>query len=224
MKSLGEAPLGRPLKIVLINDASSDQTGAIAKNYEKSLALEIIEHEKNWGLGASLRQGFERILPELQEGDYLVTMDADATHDPKIIAAMIEALRRLPADVVIASRFCGPGSGESGMPAVRRAVAHWARRLFAWRFPQIKRIADSTSGFRCYRAGLLKNLPDGEGRLELKQQHFAIQLELLLRCVALGAKIIEIPYFLRYQIKRSRSGFGYWRSLRDYVPILLSGV
>ncbi|MBI4668366.1 MAG: glycosyltransferase family 2 protein [Elusimicrobia bacterium] len=223
MESFERLQAAVPLNIVLVNDASSDKTESAVKNYENRLPLKIISQPVNRGLGSSLRKALNFQAPLMKDDDQVVSLDADATHPPEFIPSLIETLKRRQADVVIASRFCGPNSGERGMPFVRSLIAKFARLLFSRRFAAIRGIRDTTSGFRCYRAKALKNLLQAQGKSALKAGGFAIQLEILLKLTRLGAMVVEIPFFLDYRRKRSASGFRYFSAMREYLPLFIKG-
>lgn len=211
-----------PLEVILIDDASTDRTSLIAKNYLMRLPLRLVRHPENWGLGLSIRQGLEIALPNLKDQDYVATMDADATHPPETLKTLIAALQKFSADIAIASRYEGPGSAEEGTPLLRRLLAKAARRLLAVRFPALRSIKDSTTGFRCYRAGCLRSLMGQNGKILLKQKRFAIQMELLLALKQQNFSAVEIPFRLNYRQKRSTSGFRYYPAIQDYCALLFT--
>ncbi len=211
------------LEVILVDDACRDRTYALASSYLMRMPLRIIRHERNWGLGLSLRQAMEIAVAGLGDDDYIVTMDADATHPPQFISRMIEVLEKSQADVAIASRYAGEGSGERGMPILRRVIAKIARLLFALRFLYIWSVKDSTTGFRCYRAGALRRLLDENGKIMLNQKGFAVQMEILLALRKRGMRVAEAPFLMNYRLKRSASGLRWASACRDYLALLLRG-
>ena len=75
-------------KIIFIDDGSTDDTLRFAKN----TGAEIIHHECNRGLGASLRAGFNRALETAREDDIIITLDADGQHNPHDIPKLVKKL------------------------------------------------------------------------------------------------------------------------------------
>jgi dolichol-phosphate mannosyltransferase len=77
-------------RVIVVNDASTDNTAAVA---EKAGAV-VIRHEKNKGLGGSLRSGFKEALKiSKKNNDIIITIDADGQHEPKEIPNFVKKLR-----------------------------------------------------------------------------------------------------------------------------------
>src|SRR5579883_1829899 len=86
LPSLGSLP---STDIVAVDDGSTDGTfEALDKLRARGAPLEIVRHERNWGLGAALRGGFARA-----GGEWIVTLDADMTFSPSLIAALVRRQR-----------------------------------------------------------------------------------------------------------------------------------
>ena len=111
------------LKVLVINDGSSDRTAEIAR----AAHVELIEHARNRGLGAAVQTG---IAQAEQEGfELLAVMDADGTHPPELLRTMLAKLEADQLDVVIGSRFAPGGSTTRAATAstVRRRSVERAR-------------------------------------------------------------------------------------------------
>lgn len=128
------------------------------------------------GYGGALREGFA-----FAQGDYVVTMDADLSHDPVFIRQMWQ--ERHDAEVIIASRYVAGGRAE--MPLIRHVLS----RILNVTFTRILSLPlkDISSGFRMYRRVILATL-------ELGSRDFDILEEILVRVYAEGYRVREIPF------------------------------
>ncbi len=131
------------------------------------------------GYGAALRTGFDQAL-----GEYVLTLDADGSHDPSFLRAIWTA--RAGVDAVIASRYVEGGWAE--MPRTRRALSRTLsvvlRRGLSLPY------SDLSSGYRLYRRAALESIP-------LQAAGFDILQEILIRMLAAGYAIREVPLHYR---------------------------
>ena len=149
------------------------------QSLELSHELLVIDPQSTGGYGGALRTGFAEAL-----GEYILTLDADGSHDPAFLTAMWAA--RHGADVVIASRYVE--GGDAQMPRPRKALS---RSLsFALRRGLSLPYSDLSSGYRLYRRAALESLP-------LQATGFDILQEVLIRMVAAGYSIREVPLHYR---------------------------
>lgn len=190
--------------IIAIDDGSSDKTAALLEKYSKEMPIEIITHKRNRGLWETIRDGFERAAELSEPDDVIIRMDCDDTHEPKYIPEMINKINE-GYDVVITSRF-QPGSECYGVGAYHNFISKSANRLMKLIFP-IKGIHEYSCGYRAYRASTVKDAIDifGNEFIDLKGVGFTCTLEKLLKFRMMHAKMIEIPFVLRYDQKESPS-------------------
>ena len=144
---------GHALRVIVVDDGSSDGTIAAAQSFQDRLSVEVVPHGVNRGLGAALRTGLGAGLEHAADGDTIATMDADNTHDPALLGRMIDKLEA-GADVVIASRY-EPGGAEIGLTPIRRVLSRGASFLLTMVLP-VPGARDYTCGFRLYRAAMLR--------------------------------------------------------------------
>lgn len=143
----------KDLNIIIVDDNSPDGTASIVeelKNIYKTIHL--IKRPKKMGLGTAYIAGFMYAKQNLNS-EYVITMDSDFSHDPKIIPDIISNLRNY--DLVIGSRYI-EGGKVIDSPVIRRFISKTAN-FFAAFFVGIK-VKDATSGFRGYRIESLEKI------------------------------------------------------------------
>ncbi len=204
--------------IVVVDDGSTDQTQSIVSQCAKERSITLLSHPINQGLGKAMKTGISHICSSFSGDDILVTMDADNTHDPRMIKLMMRAISR-GADIVIGSRFL-PESHQTGVPLFRKFLTLLARILFLIVFPSL-RVKDYTSGYRAYRISLLRRAWK-ESHPLIRSKGFAVTPELLIRLSEFKSTIVEVPLVLRYDHKRSKSKIRIIPTLVEYGKVVSS--
>jgi dolichol-phosphate mannosyltransferase len=191
--------------ILVVDDGSRDDTAArVGDAATRDPRVRLVRHEVNRGLGPAILTGLAASL-EAGSGPecMIVCMDADLTHPPATIPAMRRAMEA-GADVVIASRF-QPASRQVGVPPFRRLLSWGARHVFR-HYLALPGVRDYTCGFRAFRAPLIARAFARFGRDGLiTRRGFACTDELLVHLALLKPTIAEVPFTLRYDLKRGRS-------------------
>ena len=209
---------GLRYRVVVVDDGSRDGTLRVARDYEQRLPLVIVQHENNQGLGASLRDGLVRAASLSAPEDVLITMDADQSHTPQLIPRMVQAICE-GHDVVIASRF-REGSQVRGVPLLRRFLSRGGSLLLRLLFPTAE-VRDFTCGYRAYRASLLQDVLRSEGIGFFEQSGFPATLDILLQLRRRRPIFGEVPFVLRYDLKRGPSKMNVSQTLRGTLLLLL---
>jgi dolichol-phosphate mannosyltransferase len=208
--------------VVVVDDGSEDATAEVAQEVgrESGFALEVIRHTQNRGLGPAIVTGLRRAveLATHPARDVVVCMDADDTHPPAAIPRMISLMRHEEADIVIASRY-RPGSRQVGVPPHRQALSLAARFLFQITMP-LDGVRDYTCGYRAYRADLVKRGFERWGDALLTRSGFACTDQLLVRYAALGARIREVPFVLRYDRKVGPSKLQLGKTIWETITMI----
>ncbi len=187
----------REYEIIVVDGGSTDDTVQVARN----LGTRIIEQEKP-GYGGALSAGFKAV-----NGEYILTLDADLSHDPDFIRLMWEARRE--AEVIVASRYIPQGSAQ--MPFIRQVLSIILNKVFT--IGLSLPLHDISSGFRLYRSSTIKEM-------HLRSTDFDVLEEILIRCYAQGWRIKEVPFqYLPRQegdshISLLRFGYAYLRTFR----------
>ncbi len=201
--------------VVVVDDGSKDRTAEIAREYAKTMPLKLVQHEVNKGLGEGIQTG-------LREGwligDAVIVMDADNTHNPKYILDMVKIIEAGDADVVIASRFQAT-SVVQGVPFFRQVLSWGCFAMMKTLLPY-RNVRDYSTGFRAYRSLTLGRLIKTTGPKFIEESSFACMLELLLSLRWVGARAVEIPYTLRYDLKVGVSKMRIMRTIRRYFNVI----
>lgn len=170
--------------VLVVDDGSPDGTADIAEAIGAEVGhVEVLRRPAKEGLASAYQAGFAEAIGG--GADIVITMDADHSHDPTVIPSLIEASER-GADLVIGSRYI-PGGQIVDWTASRRALSLWGNRYAAaaLRLP----INDATSGYRAYRADVVK--VDDLSRIRASGYGFLI--EMAYRLARGGGKLVEVP-------------------------------
>jgi dolichol-phosphate mannosyltransferase len=216
-RTLLEEEHGLGLRIVVIDDGSSDETAAIVeRRAEDHPGIILIRHTENQGLGAGVRTGIGYFLEQCGDSPYLCIMDADNTQDPVYIGSMLDAIRTGNRHVVIASRY-REGSQVEGVSPLRLVMSSGARLVFTvlLRVPGVR---DYTCGYRLYERNKLQEAADRFGEKLIEENGFTCMVELLYKLYCCGAVFAEIPFHLRYDRKLGGSKMSVVRtSLNSWI-------
>jgi dolichol-phosphate mannosyltransferase len=169
--------------VLLVDDNSPDETAMFAEQlFREEPRFSILHRTGPHSFGRSLLDGYRAAL----ERGYarLVQMDADFSHDPKMVPALIDASR--DAEVVIGSRYC-PGGRVVNWPWRRQLVSRFANEYVSAITGLTVR--DSTSGFKCYARRALQCLLE----VGITSEGYAFQVETVFRAQREGLRIVEIP-------------------------------
>ena len=200
LERIGEAfaDNGLPYEVIVVDDGSSDDTAKIAAQMSFQMPIHVVQHEQNQGLGPTLRDGLREAVDRAGERDIILVMDADNTHPPGLIQRMVRMIHE-GCDVVIASRF-ERGGCAIGVPIERHFLSLGARALFTVLFPT-RGVRDYTSGFRAYRASVIRQGFADYGDDFVSETGFSCMADVLLKLRKQGALFGEAPLRLRYDRK-----------------------
>ncbi len=185
----------REYEIIVVDGGSSDGTRDVATN----LGARTTQQQEP-GYGGALKAGFQA-----SDGEYILTLDADLSHDPDSLRPMWEAIQQ--AEVIVASRYVPQGSSK--MPLARKVLSVILNKVFTKGLSLP--LHDISSGFRLYRSSAIKDMPLGS-------TDFDVLEEILIRCYAEGWRIREVPfrYLPRQQgashVNLLRFGYAYLRT------------
>ena len=209
---------GRDYHVIVVDDASTDNTAEIAREASFEMPLTLIQHEVNQNLPGALRSGFIEANKRAMDGDIIITMDGDDTHTPGTMNALIQKISE-GYDVMIASRF-RPGSRVVGVPPSRIFAAFGARMLFKIIMP-IQGVRDYTCGYRAYRANVLQEAMDYYGDEFVSELGFSCMADVLLKMRRFKFVMGEVPMLLRYDQKLGGSKMAVLKTAWLSVKLLL---
>ena len=171
------------IEILFVDDNSPDGTGAIADTLaEQNGRIRVIHRAGKMGLGSAYCEGFKAAIES--GSDYLIEMDADFSHDPKVLPVFLETIQG--CDLVIGSRYL------NGVSVVNWPIRRLMLSVFASLYTRIITglpVKDCTSGFKCFRRATIEAIDlDTVG-----SDGYSFQIEMNYRCMEKGLKIVEVP-------------------------------
>jgi glycosyltransferase involved in cell wall biosynthesis len=197
---------GAAFEIVYVIEGE-DGTRELVESLEAELGgIRILYEPRPRGLGAAFRRGFAAVGPD---ADLVVTMDADLNHQPEEIPRLVAALQASNADLVIGSRVVH-GSEVTGTPAWKRVLSGTLNSIMHVLFGGTVR--DKTSGFRVYRAEVLRNVRH-------HQNDFSFLPEIAIRAQKAGYRIREEPIHFIYR-REGESKMKFWPTSLSYLSLL----
>ena len=223
---LGIRNLANDFQVLVVDDNSPDGTGQIAENLvREDDGIHVLHRSGKLGLGSAYKAGFAFGLE--RDYQYLCTMDADLSHNPRILPQLV-ARASTGSDVVIGSRYI-PGGQVEGSALLRRLISRIANVL-AHVLLGIQ-ANDCTAGFRCYKRTVLETLDFDS----IFSNGYSFLIETAFRCQEAGFQISEVPitfinrrkghskiqrreiYLAVYTIARLRTQALPWRKIHQLV-------
>ena len=199
-----EIPLDIVDEVVLVDDASSDDTVALGK----SLGIQhVIRHEDNKGYGGNQKSCYNKALD--LGADIVIMLHPDYQYTPLLIPSMVNIIAYDLYQVVLASRILGQGALKGGMPLYK----YIANRLltFIQNILINAKLSEYHTGYRAYSAEVLRAI-----NYQDNSDDFVFDNQVLSQIVYAGYEIGEVTCPTKYfeeasSINFSRSmtyGFG----------------
>jgi dolichol-phosphate mannosyltransferase len=185
----------REWELVIVDDGSPDGTADMAEALAPRIPVKVVRRAGKAGLASAVVAGFTAA-----RGDILVVMDADLSHPPEVVPALVNAVEH-GADLAVGSRYVS-GGGVMDWPLQRRVVSRVACLMGNLLVP----VRDATSGFFALRRSVI----DG---VTLNPIGFKIGFEVIAR--GRHKKVVEVPYTFRDR-ELGASKFGR-REVAQYV-------
>ena len=176
--------------LLVVDDASPDGTGRLADRLaERHERVEVLHRPGKEGLGKAYLAGFAGALE--RGADRVIVMDADFSHDPAHLPAILEAAAE--NDLVLGSRYVA-GGRIVDWPPLRRVLSRFGS-IYARAVLGVG-VRDLTSGFRCVRREVLETVEPST----LRAQGYVFNIELTYRALLAGFKVTEVPICFRDRI------------------------
>jgi len=174
------------VSVMVVDDQSPDDTGAVAEALarEHPGRIEVMHRTGARGLGRSYIDGMQTLLARPVDVDVICQMDADLSHDPRHLPALIAATDR--ADIVIGSRYV-PGGEIVNWPKRRRMLSRFANSYI--RLVTRLRARDCTSGYRCWRREALASIQ----LRNFTSEGYSFLVEMLYAAAAARLRFAEVP-------------------------------
>ena len=187
LDELLEQLLALPASIgaIVVDDNSPDGTGRLAEQWAERYPgrVYVVHRPAKQGLGTAYIAGFKMALHEVG-AERILTMDADFSHNPRYIPAMLALSRTM--HVVIGSRYV-PGGGTRNCTRKRIVLSRLAN--FVARALLGLKARDATAGFRLYRREVLLSIPLDD----IFSSGYSFLVEMLFLCQRRGWQIGEVP-------------------------------
>lgn len=171
--------------VVLVDDASRDETAAMARK----LGIHTFVHEKNRGYGGNQKTCYSAALK--LGADIVIMLHPDYQYTPKLIVAMASMIAYGEFDVVLASRILGVGALKGGMPRYK-----YIANRFLTLFENVllgHKLSEYHTGYRAFSREVLESLPLGEN-----SDDFVFDNQMLAQIIWFEYRVGEISCPTKY--------------------------
>ena len=199
------------LELIVVDDNSPDGTGIVADELAKKYTIRVLRRAKKQGLGTAYAAAFKEVLRIAPEDARIVQMDADLSHDPTVITALLEVSKEY--DLVLGSRYIQGGRIEE-WGLLRRLISRFGN-VYA-RFVLFLPYHDLTGGFKCFKLKVLQSMDIDS----LSSVGYNFQIETTYLTHKNGYRICEIPIVFTER-KTGSSKFNLFIILESFLRVLL---
>lgn len=180
------AGLDFDIDMLIVDDGSPDGTGQkVIELQQEFNSLHILERTEKQGLGTAYIHGFRWCLDKGY--DYIFEMDCDFSHNPKDLERLYNACIEKNAQVAVGSRYVDHLVNVVNWPMGRVLLSYFASMYV--RFITRMKVMDTTAGFVCYAAEVLKKIDLDR----IKFRGYAFQIEMKFTALKYGFEITEVP-------------------------------
>ena len=204
------------LRFLLVDDGSSDDTVAVARDHGRDLELEVLAHERNRGPGAAFATGFAHLADRMGERDWVITMEGDNTSRHELIRRMFTRAAEGFAAVFASPYMYGGGFTQTSF--LRRFLSSGAN-LVVKDLLEIQGILTVSSFFRLYRATTLMRLQRAFGPGILERTGFESMVEMVMKMTMLRITISEVAMLLDSSRRKGKSKMKLMRTIAGYLAL-----
>ena len=204
-QTYNEVPLDVVDEVLLVDDASSDETVALARE----LGLTTFLHERNLGYGKNQKTCYREALK--RDADIAIMLHPDYQYSPRLLTSLAGMIASGHYDIALGSRILGVGALQGGMPRYK-----YISNTFLTAVQNLLlgyKLSEYHTGFRAFSRRVLKSLP-----LEANTDDFLFDNEVLAQAVYFKFNIGEISCPTKYFPEASSISFK--RSVRYGVGVL----
>jgi glycosyltransferase involved in cell wall biosynthesis len=204
-KTVAEIPREIADLLILVDDASPDNTAALARE----LGLDVYVHSENRGYGGNQKTCYTEALR--RGADVVVMIHPDYQYTPRLIPALAGCVSSGVYDVALGSRILGKTALQGGMPRykfVANRVLTLVENLLV-----AQRLSEYHTGYRAFSRGVLMSLP-----LEENDDGFVFDNQMLVQAIRFGFRIGEVSCPTRYE--EQSSSIGFMKSVRYGLGVL----
>ena len=191
--------------VILVDDASQDQTVALARE----LGVHVLVHARNAGYGANQKTCYRGALE--RGADVVVMLHPDYQYTPRLITAMAAMITSGVYHAVLGSRILGRGALAGGMP-LYKYVANRVLTLIQ-NLCLAQKLTEYHTGYRAFSREVLLKLP-----LEENANDFVFDNEVIVQLVYFGYEVAEITCPAKYFAEAS--SINWWRSVGYGLGVL----
>lgn len=215
-RELSGLSLTEDVYFVFSDDGSSDSSKKIIQELFPANQFIILGDGMNRGPGAAFNTGFEWILKHSKSSaDRIVTLEADCTSDLSILPVML-TLNQMNYDLVLASVYA-QGGGFDQTSFYRKFTSAVANFLFRFLFDV--QVLTLSSFYRVYSVSLLERVKTKYTTL-INETGFICMLEILVKSLKSGAKVIEVPMQLYSSKRQGQSKMKVFKTTLQYFKFL----
>jgi glycosyltransferase involved in cell wall biosynthesis len=191
--------------VILVDDGSTDDTVAIARQ----LDLKLFLHQRNYGYGANQKTCYAEALRE--NADIVAMVHPDYQYDPRLLREVLQPIQSGEADVVLGSRLKSGSALSGGMPWWKYIANRFLTQVENWVFGL--RLSEYHTGYRAYRREVLETV-----NFALNSDRFVFDQEIIAQIAEAGFRIAEVAVPTRYFAEASSASL--FASIRYGLGIL----
>ncbi|TSC84156.1 MAG: Glycosyl transferase [Parcubacteria group bacterium Gr01-1014_17] len=193
-KTYRAIPYGAVDEIILVDDASRDDTLAVAH----TLPIRVFKHKRNYGYGANQKTCYTEALKT--DNDIIVMLHPDYQYDPSLLPTLIAPIAEGRSDIVLGSRLMGKSPVAQGMPWWKYLGNRLLTRLENIVFGL--HLSEYHTGYRAYARRVLE-----EVHYEMNSDKFVFDQEFIAQAVCNKYRIVEVPVPTKYFPEASSASF-----------------